>query len=158
MKLAVISKSGIALANNVQITEVINTPSEIIGLNEFCTGQHNDDVEEVLDGYECVTPAMENLLSVVYIVEGVNKYKCIITWEPQSTKVLVYVEDEDGNFGKMQLTGTYFVFNDEDEATKYADYQYALIRKYELMKQIGELNNELKDVMVDVTKGIKQFG
>lgn len=158
MKLAVISKSGITLENGVEMLDIINTPDEVISLNEFCTGQHNDDVEEVLDGYECITPAMENLLSVVYIVEGVNKYKCIITFDPQTTKVLVYAEDEDGKFGKIQLAGTYFVFNDEDEATKYADYQYSLIRKYELMKQICELNNELKDVMVDVSKGIKQFG
>lgn len=162
MKLAVISERGIALANGVEMLDVINTPDEVIGLNEFCTGQHNDDVEEILDGYECITPAMENLLSVVYLVEGVNKYKCIITFEPQTTKVLVYAEDEDitGDitFFKMQLTGTYFVFNDEDEATKYADYQYYLNRKNELLNKIGELNSELEDVLVEVTKGIKMFG
>lgn len=158
MKLAVISKSGIALADKVASTNVINTPEEITYVHEFCTGQHNDDVEEILDGYECITPAMESMLSVVYIVEGVNKYKCIITFEPQTTKLLVYAEDEDGNFGKMTLTGTYFVFSNEDEAIKYADYHYYLDRKNELLDKIGELNSELEDVLVEVTKGIKMFG
>jgi len=158
MKVATISNKGIELKKSVELLNLVNTPDEIIGLHEFCTGQHVEDAEEILDSYETITPAMENLLSVVFLVRGVDKFKAVITFEKTTGKILIYAENEDGEYGKMELRGVYQVFNDEDEAIKYADYQYAITRRDELVRQITELNEELSSVMVEVTKGVKLFG
>lgn len=158
MKLATISNKGIELNESVDFLNLVNTPDEIINLNKFYTGRVIDNVEEILDMFECIPQHIEKMLAVVYMVRGIDIYKSIITFEPESTKLLVYVEDEEGNFGKMMMRGTYQVFDNKVEATKYADYQYAILRRDELERQISELNEEMSKVKIDVENGVKIFG
>lgn len=156
MKVAKISNKGIE--TDIELLAFINTPDEIISFHNFCTGQHIKDVEEILDSYETITPAMEILLSVVFLVRGVDKFKAVITFEATTGKILIYAENEDGAYGKMELRGVYQVFNDEDEAIDYADYQYAILRRDELERQIAELKEDLSEAQINVEKGVKIFG